>query len=98
TVTKRFARATWWPWPEPANPSRLPRAFSGKAETIRQYSIEERPVTDPMIPIRRKAQRLSAKSAAGIVRAHYLYWDSQYRPYLIEAVRRLPLEHFDYKP
>jgi uncharacterized damage-inducible protein DinB len=55
-------------------------------------------MTDHMIPVRRKAQRLSAKNAEGTVRAFYPYWDSQYRPYLIEAIRRLPIENFDYKP
>ena len=53
---------------------------------------------DSMIPLRRRAQRMSARDAGATVRSHYPYWDTQYRPYLIEAVKRLPLEHFGYKP
>jgi uncharacterized damage-inducible protein DinB len=40
----------------------------------------------------------SADQFAGTIKAHYPFWDAYHRPYLIEAVRRLPPEHFDFKP
>ena len=44
------------------------------------------------------APLLSAASYEGTIKAFYPYWDAQYRPYLLEAVRQLPPEHFDWKP
>jgi len=41
---------------------------------------------------------LSAASHEGTIKAYYPFWDAQYRPYLIDAVRALPPVHFDYKP
>ena len=40
----------------------------------------------------------SAGQHAGIIKSHYPYWDSYFRPSLLAAVDRLPAEHFDFKP
>lgn len=48
--------------------------------------------------IREKSRGLSAADFTGTVRSCYPYWDAQYRPYLLMAVRALPAEHFDFKP
>jgi uncharacterized damage-inducible protein DinB len=44
------------------------------------------------------AYLLSGDQFAGTIKAHYPFWDSYHRPQLIEGIRRLPPEHFDYKP
>ena len=47
----------------------------------------------------REARR--ARSAAdhpGTIRSHYPFWDTQYRPFLIEAVNAFPADGLDYKP
>ena len=41
---------------------------------------------------------LSAASFEGTIKAFYPFWDAQYRPYLLDAVRALPHTHFDFKP
>jgi uncharacterized damage-inducible protein DinB len=46
----------------------------------------------------KEAPHLSAVSYEGMIKAFYPYWDAQYRPYLLAAVRALPPEHFDWKP
>ncbi len=48
--------------------------------------------------IRAAARARSAGDFTGTIRAHYPYWDAQYRPYLHAAVNRFPAEHLDYKP
>jgi uncharacterized damage-inducible protein DinB len=48
--------------------------------------------------VRDLARLDSAGSHAGIIKAHYPYWDSYFRPSLVEAVDLLPAQHFDYKP
>ena len=48
--------------------------------------------------IRAAARGRSAGDFAGTIRAHYPYWDLQYRPYLLEAVDRFPPAQLDYKP
>jgi uncharacterized damage-inducible protein DinB len=53
----------------------------------------------PTLLERRAAARaLSAADHAGVIRAHYPYWDVQYRPYLLAAVDAFPAEALDYKP
>jgi uncharacterized damage-inducible protein DinB len=51
-----------------------------------------------LLEIRAAARARSADDYAGTIRAFYPYWDAQYRPYLIEAVNRIPAAHLDYKP
>jgi len=48
--------------------------------------------------IRAAARARSAGDFAGTIRAHYPYWDAQYRPYLLAAVNCYPAEQLDYKP
>ena len=50
------------------------------------------------VAIRSAARVRSAADWRGTIRAFYPYWDAQYRPMLVEAVRRLPAKHFAYKP
>jgi len=51
-----------------------------------------------LLALRAAARSRSAGDYAGTIRAYYPYWDAQYRPYLIEAVKRFPVEQLDYKP
>ena len=44
------------------------------------------------------ARLLSAGSYEGTIKAHYPFWDAQYRPYLLDAVRLLPHTQFEFKP
>jgi uncharacterized damage-inducible protein DinB len=42
-----------------------------------------------------------ARSAAdfpGTIRSYYPFWDTQYRPFLLQAVESLPAERFEWKP
>jgi uncharacterized damage-inducible protein DinB len=48
--------------------------------------------------IREASRRLSAADHAGTIRSFYPFWDAQYRPHLVMAVRALPREGFDFKP
>lgn len=48
--------------------------------------------------IREASRKLSAVDYAGSIRAHYPYWDAQYRPYLLLALDALPADRFDFKP
>ena len=52
----------------------------------------------PADDLTKDAPLLSAASFEGTIKAFYPYWDAQYRPYLVDAVRALPPEHFDWKP
>jgi uncharacterized damage-inducible protein DinB len=52
----------------------------------------------PADELTRDAPLLSAASFEGTIKAYYPYWDAQYRPYLIDAVRLLPAGQFDWKP
>lgn len=50
-------------------------------------------------PSTRDLARLdSAGKHAGIIKAHYPFWDTYHRPGLLAALDALPTEHFDYKP
>jgi uncharacterized damage-inducible protein DinB len=40
----------------------------------------------------------SPEQFAGTIKAHYPFWDGYHRPYLIESVRRLPADQFEWKP
>jgi len=40
----------------------------------------------------------SAADHAESIRAYYPFWDTRYRPHLLQAVAALPPEHFDFKP
>ena len=44
------------------------------------------------------ALTFSAEQFAGTIKAHYPFWDAYHRPHLIEGIRRLPPEKFDFKP
>ncbi len=44
------------------------------------------------------ARGLSAADYEGTIKAYYPFWDAQYRPYLLDAVRMLPHTQFEYKP
>jgi uncharacterized damage-inducible protein DinB len=48
--------------------------------------------------IRQASRGLSAANFPGTIRSCYPFWDSQYRPFLIEVVQALPAESFDFKP
>ncbi len=48
--------------------------------------------------IRIAARKLSEADYRGTIRSFYPFWDSMYRPFLIEAVRALPAERFHWKP
>ena len=48
--------------------------------------------------LREISRMRSAADHPGTIRAHYPYWDAQYRPYLVMAVEALPVEGFDFKP
>lgn len=48
--------------------------------------------------IREVSRKLSAADHPGTIRAFYPYWDTQYRPFLLQAVEALPAKHFDFKP
>lgn len=54
--------------------------------------------TTNVAELRAQSRSRSALDFPGTIRAHYPYWDAQYRPYLLMAVDSLPAEHFDYKP
>ena len=41
---------------------------------------------------------LSAADHPGKIRAYYPFWDTQYRPFLLQAVAAVPAERFDFKP
>jgi uncharacterized damage-inducible protein DinB len=55
-------------------------------------------MSTPLEERTREARLLSPARFEGLIKAYYPFWDAQYRPYLLEAVRRLPAEHFEYKP
>ena len=44
------------------------------------------------------ALTLAGAAFSGTVKAYFPYWDSYFRPYLLDAVDLLPAEHFDWKP
>ena len=52
----------------------------------------------PAEELTKTARLLSADSYAGTIKASYPFWDAQYRPFLLEAVRLLPHTEFDFKP
>ncbi len=52
----------------------------------------------PADELTKDAPLLCAASYEGTIKSFYPYWDAQYRPYLLDAVRMLPPEHFDWKP
>jgi len=52
----------------------------------------------PADELTKDAVLLSAAQYAGTIKAFYPFWDAQYRPYLLDAVRLLPHTQFDYKP
>jgi uncharacterized damage-inducible protein DinB len=54
--------------------------------------------TPPAPEIRATSRKLSAANFPATIRAHYPYWDAQYRPFLINAVEAFPIQHFDFKP
>lgn len=53
------------------------------------------PTTDDLT---RHALTESAAEFAGTVKAYFPFWDSYFRPYLLDAIDRLPAAHFDFKP
>lgn len=50
------------------------------------------------LALRAAARKLSATDFQGTVRAYYPYWDTQYRPMLLQAVEALPASQFQFKP
>jgi uncharacterized damage-inducible protein DinB len=40
----------------------------------------------------------SAQDHPGTIRAFYPFWDTRYRPFLLQAVAALPPDRFDFKP
>jgi uncharacterized damage-inducible protein DinB len=48
--------------------------------------------------IRAASRARSGLDYPGTIRAHYPYWDAQYRPYLLMALDALPAEQFGFKP
>src|SRR5688572_6071307 len=48
--------------------------------------------------MRDAGRKLSAADYAGTIRSYYPYWDPQYRPFLIQAVKAFPPDRLDYKP
>ncbi len=47
---------------------------------------------------REEARLLSAASHPGLIKAHYPFWDSYYRPSLLAGIEALPPDRFDFKP
>ena len=52
----------------------------------------------PADEITKPALTLSAGEYPGIIKSHFPFWDSYFRPYLLDAVDLLPAQHFDFKP
>jgi uncharacterized damage-inducible protein DinB len=55
-------------------------------------------VSTPADGLTRSPVLYSALDHPGTIKGHYPFWDSYHRPYLVEGVRLLPPENFDYKP
>jgi uncharacterized damage-inducible protein DinB len=51
-----------------------------------------------ILELREAARLRSAADHEGTIGAFYPFWDAQYRPYLLLALDRLPVERFDFKP
>jgi len=52
----------------------------------------------PAAALTQDAQLLTGLPFEGTIKAFYPFWDAQYRPYLLDAVRALPPEHYEWKP
>lgn len=52
----------------------------------------------PADELTRSALTLAGAEYAGTVKSFLPFWDSYYRPYLLDAIELLPAEHFDFKP
>lgn len=52
----------------------------------------------PADELTKDAVLLSAASFEGTIRAYFPLWDDYFRPYLLDAVRLLPPDRFDFKP
>jgi len=52
----------------------------------------------PADELTKDALLLSSTAFEGTIKAFYPYWDAQYRPYLLDAVRLLPPDRFEWKP
>ena len=48
--------------------------------------------------LRNASRGCSAADHPGKIRACYPFWDTRYRPFLLQAVAELPAERFDFKP
>lgn len=56
-------------------------------------------MSEPTIDeIRVAARRRSAADRPGTIGAHYPFWDSQYRPFLLKVVDAIPADQFGFKP
>jgi uncharacterized damage-inducible protein DinB len=53
------------------------------------------PINDELIT---SGRNFSAADHPGLIRAYYPFWDTRYRPFLLQAVAALPSERFDFKP
>ena len=50
------------------------------------------------MPAQDDSLTLSAATFAGRVKSYFPFWDSYFRPYLLDGIDLLPAEHFDFKP
>lgn len=48
--------------------------------------------------IRFASRTRSAADHAGTIRSYYPFWDTRYRPFLIQAIEAIPADQFDFKP
>lgn len=54
--------------------------------------------TTTLAAIRDASRKLSNADYSGTIRAYYPFWDSEYRPGLIQVVQAFPADRLDYKP
>jgi len=52
----------------------------------------------PADALTRSAWTLKGSDFAGQVKSAFPFWDSYFRPYLLDAIDLLPAAHFDFKP
>jgi len=55
-------------------------------------------MSTPADELTKSALTLSAGDYKGTVQSYFPFWDSYFRPYLLDAVELLPTAHFDFKP
>lgn len=55
-------------------------------------------MSTPADELTRNALTQTGAEYAGTVKAYFPYWDSYFRPYLLDAIELLPASQFDFKP